>query len=240
MLNDSLLVLILAVLSDIHANLPALRAAMRIAEARGADELVNLGDVLGYGPSPVECLELVRAEFAVSVLGNHDAAVIGSDGAALPRDGQVAAAFHRSLLDADQLAWLAGLPLVATRHGATFVHAAPFQPERWPRLESFRDTQLQFDAFDTPICFVGHSHRQAIVSDTIGVFRVRHGHRYLVNVGSVGQPRDRDPRLGLALFDTEAFAVELIRDHYDHAQTVAEITRVGLPRALGDRIRAGT
>ena len=102
-----------------------------------------------------------------------------------------------------------------------------------------RDTQIQFDAFDTPICFIGHSHRQAIVADTLGVFRVREGHRYLVNVGSVGQPRDRDPRLGFALFDTEAFTVELLREHYDRAQTVAEIAKVGLPKALGDRLQRG-
>lgn len=214
---------------------------MRAAEAHGADELVNLGDVVGYGPNPVECLDTVRAEFAVNVLGNHDAAVAGTEADdALPKDGQKAAAWHRSVLSPDRLAWLGALPYTVERHGATFVHAAPFHPELWPRLESFRDTQLQFDAFDTPICFVGHSHRQAIVSASIGVFSVRAGHRYLINVGSVGQPRDRDPRLGLALYDSEAFTVELVREHYDHARTEAEIARVGLPERLGERLRAGT
>ncbi|WP_420453992.1 metallophosphoesterase family protein [Rubrivirga sp.] len=231
--------MILAVLSDIHANLPALRAAVAAAEARGADELVNLGDVVGYGPSPVECLDVVRAEFAVNVLGNHDAAVAGADDPALPPDGQAAVALHRALLDDDRRAWLASLPLVVERHHATFAHAAPLQPERWPRLESARDARRQFGAFETDVCFVGHSHRQAIVADTLGVFRVRRGHRFLVDVGSVGQPRDHDPRLGLALFDTEAFSVELVREHYDHAQTVAEIARVGLPRDLGDRLGVG-
>ena len=232
--------MLLAVLSDIHANLAALRAAMRSAEARGADALVNLGDVVGYGPSPVECVDIVRAEFAISVLGNHDAAVAGVPDDALPSDGQKAVALHRELLDFDRLAWLAALPYVAEAHEATFVHAAPLEPERWPRLESARDTQRQFAAFETPICFVGHSHRQAIVADTIGVFRVRPGHRYLVNVGSVGQPRDRDPRLGYALFDTEAFTVELVREHYDHEQTAAAITKAGLPSSLASRLRAGT
>ena len=232
--------MLVAVFSDIHANLPALRAAMRSAEARGADALINLGDVVGYGPSPVECLDVVRAEFDLSVLGNHDSAVAGVPDKALPPDGQKAVALHRELLDFDRIAWLASLPYVADAYGATFVHAAPLEPERWPRLESARDTQRQFEAFDTPICFVGHSHRQAIVADTIGVFRVRPGHRYLVNVGSVGQPRDRDPRLGYALFDTDAFSVELVREHYDHAQTAASIAKAGLPESLGNRLRTGT
>ena len=231
--------MLVAVLSDIHANLPALRTALQLAEARGADALVNLGDVVGYGPSPSECLEIVRTEFAVNILGNHDAAVAGSDDEELPRDGRAAVDLHRTMLSDDQRAWLRDLPLVAEAYDATFVHAAPFKPEKWPRLESMRDTQIQFDAFDTPICFIGHSHRQAIVADTLGVFRVREGHRYLVNVGSVGQPRDRDPRLGFALFDTEAFTVELLREHYDRAQTVAEIAKVGLPKALGDRLQRG-
>lgn len=231
--------MIVAVFSDIHANLEALRAAVREAEARGADRLVSLGDVVGYGPAPAECLDVVRAEFEFSVQGNHDAAVADGDVRSLPRDGQAAIELHRSLLDADQIAWLASRPLVVERHGATFVHAAPDQPERWPRLESFRDTQRQFAAFDSPICFVGHSHKPAVVSETIGVFRVRPGYRFLVNVGSVGQPRDHDPRLAFGLFDTEAFSVELVREHYDHARTASEIERVGLPVALGDRLRRG-
>ena len=231
--------MLVAVLSDIHANLEALRVAMASAEARGADAFVSLGDVVGYGPSPSECVEVVRSEFALSVLGNHDAAVVGGDVRALPRDGRAAVDVHRALLSEDQVAWLASLPLAAERFGATFVHAAPDQPDRWPRLESFRDTQRQFAAFDTPICFVGHSHKPAVVSNSLGVLRVRRGHRYLINVGSIGQPRDHDPRLAYGLFDTEAFSVELVREHYDHARTAVEIDRVGLPAGLADRLRQG-
>ena len=231
--------MLVAVLSDIHANLQALEEALRSAERRGADELVNLGDVVGYGPSPSECVEIVRREFAVSVKGNHDAAVVDGDDSALPRDGKAAVALHRETLSADDVAWLDGLPLVAEAHGATYVHAAPDQPERWPRLESFRDTKRQFDAFETDLCFLGHSHKPAVVAETLGVFRVRPGHRFLVNVGAVGQPRDHDPRLSYALFDTEAFTVELVREHYDHARTAVEIDKAGLPVALADRLRRG-
>lgn len=232
--------MLVAVFSDIHANLQALQAALALAESRGADRLVCLGDVVGYGPDPGPCVDLVRQEFEVCVIGNHDAAVAREDGLeVLPKDGQAAARLHRTLLTDDQLGWLAALPLRAEAHGATFVHAAPLQPERWPRLESFGQVKAQFAAFSTPICFVGHSHRPAVVSETIGVSRVRPGHRFLVDVGSVGQPRDRDPRLAFALYDPEAFTVEAVRGHYDHARVAARITEAGLPASLGDRLRRG-
>ena len=232
--------MLLAVLSDIHANLEALQAAWRVVEARGADEIVCLGDVVGYGPNPAACIDLIRAEASLCVLGNHDAAVATGEGIDyLPKDGQTAARMHREVLDADRLGWLAELPLQETRWNATFVHAAPLDPEQWPRLESFGLVREQFAAFDTPICFVGHSHKPAVVSETLGVFRVRQGHRYLVDVGSIGQPRDRDPRLSFALFDTETFTLEPVREHYDHARTIAEVQRVGLPASLGERLRRG-
>ena len=231
---------LLAVLSDIHANYQALRTAVDLAEQRGAEQLVSLGDVVGYGPDPSACLDLVRAEFVANILGNHDAAVATGDGLdVLPPDGQAAATVHQTLLSDDQRDWLASLPLVRTAYDATFVHAAPLHPERWPRLSSFGHVRSQFDAFETPLCFVGHSHKPAVVSDTIGVLRVRRGHRFLVDVGSVGQPRDRDPRLSFALFDTDAFTVEIVRAHYDHARTTVRVRELGLPAALGDRLRRG-
>lgn len=231
---------LVAVFSDIHANLQAFQAALALAEQRSADHLVCLGDVVGYGPDPGPCVDLVRSEFETCVLGNHDAAVALDDGLdVLPCDGQAAARLHRTLLSDDQLAWLGALPLKVEAHGATFVHAAPLHPELWPRLESFGQVKAQFAAFSTPICFVGHSHRPALVSETIGVSRVRPGHRFLVDVGSVGQPRDRDPRFSFALYNPDAFTVETVRGHYDHARVAVRIGEVGLPASLGDRLRRG-
>lgn len=232
--------MLVAVLSDIHANLAALEAALAEAERRGAGAAVCLGDTVGYGPDPEACVDLVRERCGVVVMGNHDAAVARDEGlAALPTDGQTAARLHRDWLRDDQRAWLAGLPLMAEAHGATFVHAGPHAPAEWPRLDSFRAVQAQFPAFDTPICFVGHSHKPAVVSDALGVFSVRPGHRFLVDVGSVGQPRDHDPRLAFSVFDTEAGTVEAVRCHYDVASTTARIHERGMPRGLGDRLRRG-
>ena len=230
----------IAVLSDVHANRVALEAALADMETRGIDRAVCLGDVVGYGPDPVGCVDLVREACEFTVLGNHDAAVaLGRNAEALPQDGQEAARLHRALLREDQVEWLAGLPLTRTAYGATFVHAAPEHPEAWQRLTSFKAVQAQFDAFSTDICFVGHSHRPAVASSSVGVLRVRRGHRFLVDVGSVGQPRDRDPRLAYAIYDDDAFTVETVRAHYDHARTAAEIVEVGLPASLGDRLRRG-
>lgn len=232
--------MLVAVLSDIHANYEALEATLVLADARGAQVRVCLGDIVGYGPSPGACVDLVRERCEVCVVGNHDAAVALDKGVdVLPQDGREAVRLHQSLLTEEQRAWLAGLPLTAEAYGATFVHAAPLTPERWPRLDSFSQVQAQFEAFSTPICFVGHSHRPNVVSSSIGVSRVRPGHRFLIDVGSVGQPRDKDPRLSFALYDSEAFTVEIVRGHYDHTRTAVRVAEAGLPPSLGDRLRRG-
>ena len=230
----------LAVLSDIHANLEALEAALAEVDRRGADALVCLGDVVGYGPDAAACVDLVRERATATVLGNHDEAVAFDRHLEyLPKSARKAVKYHQSTLSEDQLAWLRSLPLRHEMDGVTLVHAAPDRPEMWPRLSSFVELQAQFAAFDTPICFVGHSHRPAVVSDRVGVHRVRPGHRFLVDVGSVGQPRDRDPRLAFGLFDSEAFSYELVRAHYDVARTAAKVKAAGLPTTLGDRLRRG-
>ena len=230
----------LAVVSDLHANLEASEAVFADAETRGVDATLCLGDIVGYGPDPGECLELVRARCETVLLGNHDAAVaLDADVGMLPRDGQAAARLHQALLSDDQLDWLAALPLRAVAHGVTLVHAAPDHPEDWPRLDSFQAIQAQFDAFDTDLCFVGHSHKPAVASNSLGVFSVRPGHRFLVDVGSVGQPRDHDPRASYAVYDTDAVQVEILRVHYDVARTASKIARRGLPTDLGDRLLRG-
>jgi predicted phosphodiesterase len=210
------------------------------AERRNAEAILCLGDVVGYGPDPSETVDLVREHCEVTILGNHDAAVaLNADVRVLPQDGQKAAYLHQTLLSDDQLGWLAGLPYTATMYGATLAHAAPDQPATWPRLDSFAAVQAQFSAFDTPLCFVGHSHKPAVVSNSLGVFHVRSGHRFLIDVGSVGQPRDHDPRASFAMYDMEAFTVDIIRVHYDVARTASKIVRRGLPPNLGERLRRG-
>lgn len=231
----------IAVLSDIHANLEALSEALKLAEKEGADSIICLGDVVGYGPDPAACIELVRSTCEACVLGNHDESVAFDRGLDfLPNDAQKVIRIHQSTLSEDHLEWLRALPLRYDAYDATFVHASPDAPEKWYRLESFHSIQAQFAFFDQPICFVGHSHKPAVASNKIGVLRVRRGHRYLVDVGSVGQPRDGDSRLAFGLFDSEDFSYELIREHYDVERTATRIMDVGIPAELARRLTNGT
>ncbi|HYE96800.1 MAG TPA: metallophosphoesterase family protein [Rubricoccaceae bacterium] len=232
--------MLVAVFSDAHANLEALTAVLTTAEARGAEALVCLGDVVGYGPDPAACVELLRARALPTVLGNHDVAVATGEGLnALPRDGHTAALLHRRLLTEEQRAWLGALPLRLNAYGAVYVHASPDEPAAWHRLDGFRAVRAQFAAFEGPLCFVGHSHRPAVVADRVGVLRVRPGHRFLVDVGSVGQPRDGDPRAAFALYDSAAFTCEIVRVPYDVEATAEKIRAAGLPHGLADRLRKG-
>ncbi|MDX1546637.1 MAG: metallophosphoesterase family protein [Rhodothermales bacterium] len=230
----------LAVFSDVHSNLQALRAVLAEIDRRGADAVYCLGDLVGYGADPVPCVELVRRRCAAVVLGNHDLAVATGEGLrTLPRAARKAAEHNRQRLAEGQLAYLAGLPLVAEHDGCTFVHATPGDPETWQRLGSFLTALEQFEHFTTPVCFIGHSHVPAVMGNRLGLMRVQPGARFLINVGSVGQPRDGDPRACVGFFDTEAFTYELVRLPYEVEAAAARIVAAGLPKRLARRLERG-
>ncbi|MBT6581998.1 MAG: metallophosphoesterase family protein [Bacteroidetes Order II. Incertae sedis bacterium] len=230
----------LAIISDIHSNLPALVSVLKVIESRGISDVYCLGDVVGYGADPAACLELVQKHCKSVVLGNHDLAVATGEGIDyLPRDGQTAALHNAENLSVEQRAWLANLPLVTSVDDITLAHASPGHPEKWLRVESFFLAQDQFNHFDTPVCFVGHTHLPGVLSDKIGVMRVRAGHRYMINVGSVGQPRDGDPRASFGIFDPVSFEFELIRTPYNVDRSVNRIREEGLPSGLGKRLEKG-
>ncbi len=230
----------IAILSDIHSNLEALRGALGTAQQWGAEACYCLGDIVGYGADPAACLDLVRAWCDGVVLGNHDAAVARAYGLeVLPTDGQQAALHNRSQLTDEALDYLAHLPVRLERHGCTFVHATPDDPMAWKRLEAYHLAQQQFAHFDTDICFIGHTHIPAVMADKLGVLNVRRGHRYLINTGSVGQPRDQNPRLSMGLFDTDAFRYRTVRVPYDVERAAEKIREAGLSPRLAERLMNG-
>ncbi len=230
----------LAILSDIHANLEALTAVFAVVKRRQVDAVYCLGDVVGYGADAATCVNLVRERCDAVVLGNHDEAVALERGLkVLPRDGRKAAAHNRAQLNESQRAFLAALPLTVEADGCTFVHATPGDPGSWQRLGSYLVAQEQFKHFQTPVCFLGHSHVPAVMGNKLGAVRVRPGVRYLINVGSVGQPRDGDPRACVAFFDTETFAYDLARVPYDVGAAATKIINAGLPRRLAKRLYKG-
>jgi diadenosine tetraphosphatase ApaH/serine/threonine PP2A family protein phosphatase len=230
----------LALISDIHSNLHALTTALREIERHRVDAVYCLGDIVGYGADPGPCVDLVRRYCHGSVFGNHDAAVSSGTGIdALPRDGQVAAKHNRSHLTSAQVEFLQKLPLTLVVEDCTFVHATPRDPEDWVRFDALATVKDQFNYFETSFCFVGHTHVPAIVAERLGVFKVRPGNRYIVNVGSVGQPRDENPLLGFVIFNTDEPSHELIRIPYDIGGAAARIAEEGLPETLGRRLAKG-
>jgi diadenosine tetraphosphatase ApaH/serine/threonine PP2A family protein phosphatase len=237
-----------AVLSDIHGNLQALRAVLRDAEER-TDAVLCLGDVVGYGADPSACIDLISAQARALVAGNHEYAVAGQmDLAWFNRYARVAAEWTREHVDAECASYLGALPLTAEVDDATLVHASPRHPEEWDYLVTIDDGLSAFEAFATRLCFVGHSHVPAVWSlGSSGPDYARGdvdvaldaGRRYIVNVGSVGQPRDHDPRAAYAIWDLEERRVSVRRIAYDIASARARIEAAGLPQFLAERLSSG-
>lgn len=237
-----------AILSDIHGNLEALEAVLAHAASR-ADGVLCLGDVVGYGADPLACIERVAGRAYTVVAGNHEHGVAGLLDLAWFNDrARVAAEWTRGRLDDDHLAWLASRPLVTELDDATLVHASPARPAEWDYLVSADDGYEAFAAFTTRLCFVGHSHRPGAWS--VGSsgrahepgatdIELERGRRYVVNVGSVGQPRDRDVRAAYALWDVDARRVTIERVPYDLATARRKILDAGLPRFLAERLTVG-
>jgi len=238
-----------AVLGDIHANLEALHAVLAHVDEQEVDERLCTGDLVGYGADPVACMELVREAGIKTVQGNHDAMAATDDP---PRNfnalAEEAVLWTRRQLAPEQRDWLAGLPLTARpRPDLLLVHGSPSRPERWPYLELVILAREAFEAVDDRLCFVGHTHRpQAYrrrgtkvtvvdVSDLV----LDPDERYLINPGSVGQPRDRDSRAAYAVYDTDDERVELHRVEYDIDAAMAKIRDAGLPGYLAMRLSTG-
>ena len=235
--------------ADIHANLVALEAVAR--DAGPVDALWCLGDVVGYGPRPNECCAWVAERAAFTVVGNHDWACIGR----LDIDEFNDSARAATLWTIDQLTpeahgWLDSLPDRVTEGAQTLAHGSPRRPI-WEYLLRPSQALANFGFFDTDICFVGHTHLPAVfaeealrrneplyrppVGETITLARGR----YIVNPGSVGQPRDGDPRAAYALYDPETRQIEFRRLAYDIAATQRRMRDAGLPQSLVARLAHG-
>ena len=238
----------IAVISDVHGNLEALEVVLATLGELGADAVWSLGDIVGYGPAPRECLALVRDRAAVSLLGNHDAAAIGrTEIEDFNEFARSAVAWSSEQLAPADFAYLESLPLVVRAADALLVHASPREPEAWHYIHGASDAAEHFADFTERVCFVGHSHRAGILSiDEVGhvpraadraVFGP--GERYIVNAGSVGQPRDRDPRSSFALWETATGEVAVHRVAYAVERTQAQMRAAGLPGFLVERLAAG-
>ena len=238
------------VISDVHANYTALEAVVK--DADGVDAVWCLGDVVGYGPDPNACVELLSEQpNLLCVLGNHDVAALGR----MPLesfngDARRALVWQERVLSASSMAFLDGLPQETLGcESVTLVHGSPRDPV-WEYILNTLSARLNFEAFDTDFCFVGHTHVQSMFrfdpkKDRVSLDIPRVGMpvelsgRAILNPGSVGQPRDRDPRAAYAIFDTDLHTWEPQRVEYDIASVQARIRESRLPEKHALRLAEG-
>jgi diadenosine tetraphosphatase ApaH/serine/threonine PP2A family protein phosphatase len=230
----------IAILSDIHGNLEALTAACAYIDAHHVDALYCLGDTVGYGANPNECCELIRQRGAVCILGNHDAALWDDDlFDQFSPLAQQAMIWTRKAVAEVEKKFLQSLPLIVSADECTFVHASLDRPELFRYIFTEEDARLNLSLSRTPLCWIGHSHHPVIFSEEGEVPNVAPNGKFIVNVGSVGQPRDGDPRLSFGIFDTAACVYENVRIPYDMDAACRKILDAGLPQRLGERLLAG-
>ncbi|MDP2954325.1 MAG: metallophosphoesterase family protein, partial [Chloroflexota bacterium] len=241
-----------AILSDIHSNLAALEAVLADLKARGgADQLWCLGDIVGYGPDPGECLELLRWQDHICVAGNHDWGAAGKvDLETFNPDAAAACLWNAQRLTEEQLRYLDGLPLELQASDFTLVHGSPRDPI-WEYLLSEPAAWESFQRLGTRCCLIGHSHIplffEAMPEEEIarqrelpeGVALQLGERRLIINPGSVGQPRDGNPKASYALYDAEAGLLWHYRVPYDMAVTQEKMMKEHLPPRLAARLSYG-
>ncbi|RMF68269.1 MAG: metallophosphoesterase [Calditrichaeota bacterium] len=238
-----------AIISDIHGNLEALDSVLAEIDKRGADTIVCLGDIVGYGPNPNECVETVKSRAEITLAGNHDYAPLGKlDLSYFNPWARRAIEWTAEHLTEDSISFLQNLPLRAELDGFTIVHSTPLEPDQWNYITTIGEAVSNFAEFDSQICFIGHSHVPTVIAvDEKQDFRVlkdnpleiRDQLRYIINVGSVGQPRDFNPRAAFGLYDNEEKRFELVRVPYNIGETQSKILSSGLPAFLAERLELG-
>lgn len=230
----------IAVISDIHSNIQALTKALSIIDERAVDAIYCLGDIVGYGGNPNECVDLIRERTSLCVLGNHDLAAIDPAHAEyFSKPGRIAIEWTHNALSPGSLQFLSSLPYTALANPCTLVHAGPLDPEQWQYVLSLQVAKLQFPAFKTQLCFIGHTHVPAVCGEDLKTFVLKADKRFLINVGSTGQPRDGNPQLSFGLLDTDAWKYENVRANYDIDKAAQSIRGQGLPSTLATRLYQG-
>lgn len=240
-----------AIISDIHANIQALSKVLERCDQEGVDEIICLGDVVGYGGNPNECCELLRERASVVLMGNHDAATVGvMDADYYYESARRVLFWSRSVLTDDNFRWLYSLPYTHQRPELEvgFYHAAPILPSGFYYVvrneEAEALTRMKAGLFAHN--FIGHSHLTTVyeyngrkVRDVTGQYEFQVGRKFLINVGSVGQPRDRNPDACFVLFDTDTKSMRHARVAYDIAGAAARIREVGHDEKFARRLAMG-
>jgi predicted phosphodiesterase len=238
-----------AILSDVHGNLEAFQAVIEDLREEKVEKVACLGDVVGYGADPNDCLALLEGLTDWVVAGNHDYGSVGlTDIDVFNSSARSALLWTRDQLSAESRNYLRRLLLMRQMGEITFVHAAPNHPEEWNYIFTFPEAEEAFQSLTGSLAFMGHSHRPSILAKgkdaEVRVIDPQEavlnpGIRYLINVGSVGQPRDGHPQAAYGLYDGAEKKYRLKRVGYDVAAAQKKIIKVGLPRFLAQRLSRG-
>lgn len=241
--------MLIGVFSDIHSNLEALTAVFDFFKANRVDLLLCCGDIVGYGPDPQACIEQLRSARIKVVAGNHDWGVTGR--ISIDHFNHLAARaiqWTKTQLSETEITYLRGLPLILDFGPIHLVHSAPSDPAGWDYIHTLDDAAEEMGAFTAQICLIGHTHIPMAVERiagqrtrliTFNPFSIRENGKYLINVGGVGQPRDRDPRACCVIIDLIQKQVTFHRLVYDYTITQRKIATVGLPLYLAQRLEMG-
>lgn len=235
--------------SDIHSNLPALTAVFNSMDESGVEQTLCLGDLVGYGAHPNECIDLVRSHTDTVVLGNHDSVAAGMESSRhFNQYARNVIEWTAKELTPENKDYLKNLPYVVHENDCALVHASPRSPADWVYVNSLDEAADAFDFYMDRFCFIGHTHTPIIVAmDSDGNFKVVDESEYqpleterlLVNVGSVGQPRDRNPEACYCLFQSDTGFVKHIRVPYDIAQEQEAMRNLDFPDFLINRLEEG-
>lgn len=240
----------IAIFSDIHGNYHALQAVLEAIDKESPDLVICCGDVVGYGARPNECVNEIRDREIPVIAGNHDhACLMLTDISNFNDIAKAAVIWTKDVLTEENVAFLRQMPLTIKdpANDLYYVHASPKDPGEWNYVLTMGEARTNFNYFTERICFIGHSHQPFIIEndkdDLVCPNRpeidLREGCRYLVNVGSVGQPRDHNPDACYVMLDLEKQRLEIRRLKYDLAGAQKAITDAGLPRDLAERLAHG-
>lgn len=238
-----------AILSDIHANLEAFNAVLEALSDEMVDSYLSVGDVVGYGADPKECIELLRSlNPSILIAGNHEWGILGlKEPEYFNEMAQAAILRTKALLGKEDMEYLKSFTLIHDDERMTLVHGTLNNPDEFYYIFDPDDADATMNKMSGPVCFVGHSHVPGIfVSEHRKIeslesrsVRIDYDRKYIINAGSIGQPRDGDPRACYAIYDDEEAMLEIKRVEYDIKKAQAKILKAGLPARLAYRLSEG-
>ena len=236
------------ILGDIHANLEALEAVLEDMEKQGVKKFVSVGDLVGYGANPIECIDIVRNRLKATVTaGNHDFAAVDK----LNIDffnayARESALLTRKTLPEEHKAYIRSLKLVEYCDNFTVVHSTLYSPELFEYIQTSYDAHLSFEQQTTPLSFMGHSHvpvnffkRKNVSFNMDTEVKIDENTKIMVNVGSIGQPRDENPDAVSVVYDSDEALIRVSRVRYDVEKAARKIVSSGLPEILAERLKYG-